>query len=239
MGRWLLTPDMTIVEGSFELFNSVIKSHHRLTYDGADRIIADRTNDELCFILTNLGIFALKQKKANKAKDEYRKKENSDLPKSIHESALTDTSVSANIIQENMLLFGKSKGELARDKNSPYIFRGCDDQISMKLKNITSDNLDDFSRPLSYYTSVPTRHAGLTYDVYSHSSAPGRRASDTVNQFIDDALILNPNPTDEEVRFWIDETERLSKHFNETKQRVDAFSRQYNYIHSKRRVRRR
>ena len=241
-GIWRVEPDMTLVEDSFKLVKSTIKSQHKLIYDQADRIIANRTRDDLCQMLTQLGTFALRQRKLNNIKENYRQKENAYSTIPVHESKYVDTSVSANIVQECMLLFGRSKAQLARDKNIPYVFRACAEQKSMKLensllKNISIDDLEQLSNMIAYYTVFPERHCGLGYDVYSHSSSPARRASDTVNQFIDDALIFNPNPTNEEIYWWEEEVKRLTKHFNETKQGVDAFISQYNYLSKKKLIR--
>ena len=59
---------MTLVEDSFRLVKSTTISRHRLTYDSADEIIGSRTKDNLCRSLTDLCVFALKQREKNKIK---------------------------------------------------------------------------------------------------------------------------------------------------------------------------
>ena len=235
-GIWLVEPDMTIVEDSFKLVKSVIKSYHRLTYDGADEIIGSKSSDLLCSSLTDLGIFALRQRERNKTKEVYRRLENSNNP--IHESRLVNELVSANIVQECALLFGKSKAEYYSKRGLPYIYRACGigqklDLDSNLLRNLSLDNQSDISRMIAYYTSTPEAHNGLGYDVYCHGGSPARRSPDGQNQYIDEDLIFNPKLNDKMVYIWEERTKNLASYYNETTQRIDAFSSQYNYLMSK------
>lgn len=235
-GIWLIEPNMTVVEDSFKICRSIIKNHHRLTYEEADKIIASRSDDLLCRNLTDLGRFALRQRERNKTKEEYRKQEDSNVP--IHESRLVDVSVSANIVQECSLLWGKSKGEYYKKHQRPYIYRACGMQYNLSLNGelLRDYNLNNRERLIlmpAYYTATPERHCGLGYNVYSHSSSPARRSPDGQNQYIDQALIFTPNPSDKTIYFWEEETKRLAKHYNETSNRIDAFSNNYNYLKSK------
>lgn len=240
-GIWLVEPNMTIVEDSFRLIKSTIKSHHRLTYDQADRIIGSKSDDLLCKNLTDLGRFALKQREKNKTKEKYRELENSTNPN--HESRLVDTSVSANIVQECALLFGRSKAEYYKKNGLPYIFRACGEQQrldldSTLLKNLTLENQSQISTMAAYYTATPAIHHGLGYEAYCHGGSPARRSPDGQNQYIDEDLIFNPNPSDKTIYIWEERTKQLASHYNEATQRIDAFSRQYNHFVGKKLIRR-
>jgi exoribonuclease R len=242
-GIWLVEPDMTIVEDSFQLLKSTIKSRHRLTYEGADEIIGSKCHDGLGEMLTTLGTFALKQREKNKVKEVYRQQENVGSYNPNHESRLVDRLVSANIVQECSLLFGHSKARLAEMKGIPYIFRACDEQVKLDLdgsllKKLSSDNQGCISRISAYYTNKPTKHCGLGYDVYCHGGSTARRSPDGQNQYIDEDLIFNPNPSDKMVYIWEERTKKLVEHFNEASQRIDAFSNQYNYLMGKKLIRR-
>ena len=239
-GIWLVEPDMTIVEDSFQLVKSTIKSHHRLTYEGADEIIGSRSKEHLCRSLTDLGVFALKQRERNNTKELYRQMENSNKP--IHESRLVDTSVSANIVQECALLFGRSKAEYYKQRGLPYIFRACGAQQRLDLdgtllRNLTQENQTQLSEMAAYYTATPEMHHGLGYGAYCHAGSPARRSPDGQNQYIDEDLIFNPNPSDKIVYTWEERTKQLASYYNETTQRIEAFSSQYNYLMSKKLIR--
>jgi len=241
-GIWLVEPDMTIVEDSFRLVKSTIKSHHRLTYEGADEIIGSRSKDCLCRSLTDLGRLSLKQRKKNSKKEKYRERENAHSTNPIHESRLVDNSVSANIVQECALLFGRSKAEYYKERGLPYIFRACGEQQRLDLdgvllSNLTEENQRQISTMAAYYTAIPEIHHGLGYEAYCHAGSPARRSPDGQNQYIDEDLIFTPNFVDKTVYMWEDRTRYLVEYYNETVQRIDAFSSQYNYLMGKRLIR--
>lgn len=242
-GIWLVEPDMTLVEDSFHLVKSTINSHHRLTYEGADEIIGSKSKEQLCQILTPLGRFALKQREKNNAKEAYRQRENASSNNPSHESRLVDKSVAANIVQECALLFGRSKAEYYKKRGLPYIFRACGEQQKLDLdgsllKNLTEENKSRIASMAAYYTPIPEMHHGLGYEAYCHGGSPARRSPDGQNQYIDEDLIFNPNPSDKTVYMWEERTKRLAEYYNETSQRIDAFSNQYNYLTSKQLIRR-
>lgn len=237
-GIWLVEPDMTLVEDSFRLVKSTIKSHHRLTYDGADEIIGSRENTSLCQSLTDLGVFALKQRDENRTKESYRKMENAYSNNPIHESRLVDRSVAANIVQECALLFGRSKAELYKNRGLPYIFRACGEHYELDLngsllKKLTEENQKKINSMLAYYTFVPEMHYGLGYEAYCHGGSPARRSPDGQNQYIDEYLIFNPDLSDKMVYMWEDRCKKLVEHYNASEQRIEAFSNHYNYLTSK------
>lgn len=240
-GIWQLDPNMNIIEETFRLVKSTIKSQHRLTYEGADIIIGSRDNTKLCEMLTDLGRFALKQRRKNKIKEEYRRKENEQSNNPNHESRLVDVSVSANIVQECALLFGKSKAEYYKKHGLPYIYRACGEvkkmDLDSKLIQQYQINQREISSMIAYYSSTPEVHAGLGYDVYCHGGSPARRSPDGQNQYIDEDLIFNPNFSDKTVYIWEDRTKRLAQHFNEMAGRIDTFSNQYNYLEAKKLIR--
>lgn len=241
-GIWLIEPDMTIVEDSFKLVKSTIKSHHRLTYTNADEIIATKSKNDLCRSLTDLGIFALKQREKNKTKESYRQKENASSYNPHHESRLVDKSVSANIVQECALLFGKSKAEFYKKQGLPYIFRACGEQPKLDLKkqliiNMSEEEQLNLLTKLSYYTSIPTFHHGLGYETYTHAGSPARRSPDGQNQYIDEDIIFTKNLSDKTVYMWEERTKMLANHYNESTQRIEAFSNQYNYLTTKKLIR--
>ena len=241
-GIWLVEPDMTIVEDSFKLIKSTIVSHHRLTYDGADEIIGSRTQDDLCKSLTNFGVFALKQREKNKTKESYRQQENAYSNNPNHESRLVDKSISANIVQECALLFGKSKADFYKQHGLPYIFRACGEQQKLDLNNpllinMTEEGRRQLSSRLSYYTAIPEMHHGLGYEAYCHAGSPARRSPDGQNQYIDEELIFAPSFSDKTVYIWEERTKQLASYYNDATQRIEAFSSQYNYSTAKKLLR--
>ena len=233
-GIWTVEPDMTLVEDSFRLVKSTIKSHHRLTYNGADEIIGAKSNDPLCQTLTDLGRFALKQRERNKTKEKYRQEENAHSNDPNRASIYTDHSVSANIVQECALLFGKSKAELYNKRGLPCIYRACGEQRRMDLSdsliiNMSPEDYNSLSRKLSYYTATPEIHHGLGYEVYCHAGSPARRSVDGLLQYIEKELLFNPNPSDKTIYIWEGRVKQLAEHYNKKGQEIEAFSDHYNY----------
>ncbi len=234
-GIWLLDPQLNIIDGTFQIVKSKICSHQRLSYEEADSLIDKNSKNSLNEMLYLLGVFALKRRKSNRVKEVYRQQENLYNPDMKHESFLTDQLISANIVQETALLFSQYKAELYKKKSLPYIFRACETIPELSLTKANLNRIDHLSHMAvsAYYTNVPTTHHGLGFAAYAHTTSPARRSADGQNQYIDEDLIFNSNVNDKLVYQWEQRTQYLAKHYNETIPQIDRFTKQYNYLRSK------
>lgn len=237
-GIWLIEPNMIINPDSFKLKKSIIKSHCRLTYDNADMIIGDNSKEYLSQTLGQVGKFALRQKKMNSKKKSNDNLRDDYLDIDLPNASLLSSSVSANIIQVCMMLFGHSTAKLAFDNNIPYINRACEEQRLLRLNNslvseIKENNGECTNKVIAYYTTEPITHCALGDVLYSHSSSPARRVPDAENQFCLEHLYFNGN-VDDKVRYeWEARLKQHATYYNETIPRIDAFTRHYNYLKTK------
>ena len=89
------------IDNSTKIVKGKINVKHNLTYDSADKIIMQSSEDNsLRRMLINLYKLSLKLQDNNLHKEDYRNLENFLSKKSYHESLLLPTSPSANIIHE-------------------------------------------------------------------------------------------------------------------------------------------
>lgn len=237
VGILTIRPDFTIEEGSYRLVRGIILSDHQLCYDGGDAIIHKNQDDSLTKMLIASSNIANILRASNPKKEKYRKSENAQNSDPHHESRYVDQSPSANIIQEFSLLNGRTKTSLIAEKGYSYNFRACAEQQCFSLngeylKSFTG-NLDEIGqiiRCFAYYTNKPERHHALDYPVYGHVGSPLRRSPDGQNQYIDLDLIFNPNPSDERIYFWEEQTKKLVAHYNESASRIASYTRIYNFL---------
>ena len=232
VGIWKLDSNMQIDYDSFKLVRAIIESKHKLSYDISDTLINDDySNIGKCLYL--LGTFALKQRKNNTTKEKYRAKENEINPNKLHESLLVDRFVSANIVQECALLFGKSKAMLYNKLNLPFIYRACDANNNFNINRLVENNIDVSSLSGSaqaYYTSTPKPHFGLGYNLYSHTTSPLRRSVDGELQYIGNDLLYERQKNDRRLYYWEDRVNNLSQYYNDLSNKISNFSSHYNYL---------
>lgn len=242
-GIWLLDSNMNIVPDSFKLKKSIINSQHRLTYNEADMIIGDNSNDYLSQTLIQACTFALRQQNINRK----NKKSNNDsindcLEYDIPSVDLLTKSASANLIQVCMMLYGHSTAKFAFDNNIPYINRVCEEERVLKFNNTLVSEIKEnegncSKRIVAYYTTEPKTHCALGNKLYSRSSSPARRVPDAENQFSLEHLYFSGNVSDKVRYEWEERLKRHASYYNETIPRIDAFTRHHNYLKSRNLIR--
>ena len=234
----LIDPVPTIVKGK-------INVKHKLGYHEVDARFKNLTDTNLDKILVSLYLFSLNQKKQNPEKTLYRALENFIEFETHHESLKIDTSPSANIVHETMILNNHGIGRYMMENNIPYTYRELyiptEDFINQQIKKINSlgeniehnktfiNNLKD-SYLKAKYTWIPTRHKGLNLFPYSHSTSPLRRYNDAHNQYIIHDCIFNGHLDDLSLQAWEYRNQQLINYINKQKEKNEIFQKHYNYL---------
>ena len=167
----------------------------------------------------------------------------------------TDKSISANIIQESMLLVNHLAPKYFLDNGLVYTYRNhkfpTNNMVSSefdrllnlsktsikenevkKIFNIIRDNYLN-----AYYSIINEGHQGLNYDVYSHSTSPGRRACDGFNQYLTYEQLFKGTVSDKKHYILEATTKEVVEYINCKKKENDKFASEYNYLHGKQLIR--
>ena len=237
-----------VIPETFNISLGKIKVAHRLTYEEADIKIKKNNKQKLDEILNHLMNFAITRRKENQSKELYREYENTINLEPYHESLKINSSTSANIIHETMILANYEVAKYFKEHELPYIYRKINipstefliEQIE-KLKYLGTkvENNKAFLSELkdsyieSIYTNIPTYHAGLELDCYSHSTSPGRRYIDSFGQYIIHDLIIDKNIKDNNIYAWEYRIARAIQYTNEKIKQNEMFKIEYNYLANK------
>lgn len=249
----LLDPSFDVID--FKILKGKIRSRHKMSYDEVDKILASPGNGDLDMMLSYLAQFSLRQKSLNKFKDRYRKEENLINPKDYHQSMRTDYSISANIVQESMILPNCLVPKYFYKRGFPYPNRilhkendgYLDEQFDLLLLNsgvlLEHSERVKLLKKLKYiflmakYSATEHGHNGMGLDFYSHSTSPARQAAGALGQYVIYDLLFSHNVGDKNIYFWEEELQFWCEYFNERKIVNEAFSEQYNYLASKKLIR--
>ena len=249
----LLDPRFDVID--FKILKGKIRSKHKMSYEEVDKRLENPCDDDLDMMLSYLANFSMRQKSLNRSRDQYRKIENLINPKDYHQSMRTDYSISANIVQESMILPNCLIPKYFYNRGFPYPNRVLhkendgylDEQFDLLLLN-SGILLDDNERvkllkKLKYiflmakYSATEHGHSGIGVDFYSHSTSPARRSADALGQYVIYDLLFHHNVSDKNIYFWEEELHRWCEYFNERKIINEAFSEQFNYLASKKLIR--
>ena len=245
-----------MIPKSFKIVLGKIMVKHQLSYNKVDKLL-EKGNSDICFriMLQDMARLSLKLRRDNPIKDNYRNIENMVRRKEHHESNLIDTSLSANIVHEFMLLANRLVAEYMFKRNLPYIYRVHTNIID--YNDIDFKKLFDFSTKFhtnsfnyqnllqlieksylnAHYSINNVGHHGLGYSAYSHSSSPARRYADSLAQYILHDLIINKNISDDNIYYWEELIKRQCTYLNQRKKQNDAFCQEYDYLASKKLIR--
>lgn len=233
----------------------IINSSHQLTYEAADYIIKHSKQDEISEMLCNLANISLKLRDSNKNKEEYRKIENIVKSNKLHESVLVDYSISANIIQELMVLVNSSVAKYFNKLGYPYIYRvheiPTEDILLTDIRSLLDFNSSNYINQNykkiietikngylnARYATENIGHQGLGLDYYSHSTSPARRYADSYGQYIIEDLLLNRNISDNNIYMWEDKTKEVVAYLNQKHIDNEMFEKEYNFLQSKQLIR--
>ena len=122
------------------------------------------------------------------------------------------------IVREFMSLYNFLTSKIAKDEGIPFYYRIQDDEYISGIVEDMGMYVDDYTRKIldnvyleSVYSTVPSKHAGLGYPYYGHSSDPLRRYPDFQNQYLFHQFLFK----DMECDFDEYEFEEMAKYFNQ------------------------
>lgn len=122
------------------------------------------------------------------------------------------------IVREFMSLYNFLTSKIAKDEGIPFYYRVQDDEYISGIVKDMGMYVDDYTKKVldnvyleSVYSTVPSKHAGLGYPHYSHSSDPLRRYPDFQNQYLFHQFLFK----DMECDFDEYEFEKMAKYFNQ------------------------
>lgn len=235
---------------SLEIIKGIIRVNKKLSYGQVNR--QENISLEDCKMIENMYFLVSKLKRLNSKKDNYRKLENlmrSDA--TYHHSLFSDKSISANIVQESMLLVNSAAPRYFSNNGFIYNYRNHkfpkDKEISRDIDALLKFGKDEINSAKyiellnhlkemyfnAYYSIENNGHEGLGYDFYSHSTSAARRFSDTFNQYLTYFQIFDGIQSDREY-YELEATAReIINHINERKLQNSKFEGEYNYLMSK------
>lgn len=251
------TPTFEIIPDSFAIRRANIKVNKNLSYMEANNLIK-YGNSDTAKMLRVMSKMAESMKKDNVFKDIYRKIENKTKSNSNNEmtnSSFAQVSPADNIIQEMMILVNHFVAKYFSNRDFPYIYRvhnepseDIKDELIMLLELAPETlinnpncektlNLVKESYLNAKYDINPNKHYGLNLTVYSHSTSPLRRYADTLGQYIMHDLIFNGNIEDKNIYKWEKILKEVIPYLNERDKLDVLFVNEYNYLCSKKRIR--
>ncbi len=177
--------------GEWSIRRGQLRVEHRLTYDGADRLIGSDDDGGLARSLRRLDEITARLEAARRADGALtvRRPElkiTVDAAGEIELKLIDGSSASRRIVSELMILANSLAAALAATNGVPVIFRAQDPPSEPVTQPEDYDPvaLDRLFRKLSRsrLSLEPNRHAGLAVDAYTQLTSPLRRFQDLVIQ---------------------------------------------------------
>jgi len=253
--RVLVDSSYNVDYDSLVIIPGIIQVNDRLTYRQVNK--QENLNLYTAKMLEDLAMISFKLKSQNKVKEKYRRIENIiNFDAKHHHSMFTDVSISANIIQESMLLVNFLAGKYFDDNGLVYIFRNLQffdekvvNQEVDRILKCSHSNLDinDQKKVLKMlketmlnacYSTDNKGHQGLNYTHYSHSTSAARRFADSFNQYLTHEQVFN-DITDERYYELENTAKEVVNYINMKKKENSKFESEYNYLNSKKLIRKR
>lgn len=255
--RFFVDPDLYVDLDSLEIIKGSINVRNRFTYH-------DINNEENMDFYTRDMVYKIYTLAMNlrkhSEKDTYRRIENiikSDA--NYHHSLFADKSVSANIIQESMILVNSMAPKYFYDRGFAYLYRNLIipttdylvDEVN-RLLNFSEGkstlNHEEYKKLVNelkqiyfgaYYSGICEGHMGIGTDYYSHSTSSARRFADSHNQYLTHEQIFNGPLPDKRYYELEDATNRLANYINMKKKENQKFESEYNSLSAKGKILRR
>lgn len=252
--KYLITPHFEIDLDSFIMKRGVIKVDRCLSYNNVDKRLQREDLNDLNTRLKALDFITTILKNNNIHKDIYRAAENKTTGKKTN-SLIADKSNAAKIVQEMMILVNSSVDRYFVDRGYPYIHRIHNaptseiDQDILLLLGIdrkTLLNNPKCARILkavkekylnAEYSSISSPHHGLGTNYYSHSTSPLRRYADALGQYIMYDIVFNNRVDEKTIYYWENVVKEVCPYLNERIKNNALFASEYNYLVSKRKIR--
>ena len=248
--KYLVDPSFNLDPDSIEIVKGIITVDNRLTYDMVDSGMD--IDYSILDMLEKISLVTNNLRSRNTSKEEYRRIENYIKKRAdYHPSNFADRSVSANIVQESMLLVNSSVPNYFRDRGYLYLYRNHQihnkeyaDRLFKELTKtyagkIPREEYEKMIKLLStaylsaYYSGENKGHEGLGYKYYSHSSSAARRFADSYDQYLTYFQLFNEPLSDKEYYDLERELHEVADHINERKRENTKFQNEYNYLCSK------
>ena len=243
----LVDENFNIIEDKYKLVKSRIKVGHKLNHEEADRAIM-AGDGHLSDMLRNLFMISIKRKNSDKSKETYRKYESLFSNNVSHESVKADKCMSANIVQETMVLLNYLTAKYFKKKGYPFIYRyvvfSDEDLVKEQFKTLLDVDINSLSKSdlcnlrenliENKYVSDPEYHKGLNLEAYSHCSSPVRRAADTICQKLEHVFIFEDDGDADSSYDWEDVVEDSVSYLNKRKSENELFIQKYHSMSKKR-----
>lgn len=212
-----------IIDRDIEL-NDVYVSQN-ISYDLCDKKIGknscklERDLTDLYFLACALG------EKSNSKNLYWSKKEQS------RSEFTVSNSKGFKIIREFMVIYNMFLGQIANERNIPYVFRYQDPEYITNLIKKKGISINDQIRNVinstyldSKFSIVPRYHAGIKTDIYTQSTDPLRKYPDLYNQ----QLLHKFYFRDMDFDFDFDEFMKNVDYFNERNRDLALMRAEYN-----------
>lgn len=250
--KYHVDPDYNIDLDSMEIIKAVIRVQDTLTYDNVNKQLG--LTKEESEMIEKMYYLASSLKCHNQTKEKYRQVENLLYSNALyHHSLFTDKSISANIIEESMLLVNNSLARYAKLHDLAFVYRnhiskadsalmmeinkllkGADANISLSSREILYQNIKAFYLN-AHYDSTCKGHEGLGYEHYCHATSPARRFADSYIEYLLYMQVFNQ--IDDKGLYALErEINEVVKHINDRKQENAKFQSEYSYLKYKEKV---
>ena len=252
--KFLVTPDFQIDPDSFSIERGLINVNRCLSYNWVDKKLQKDELDDIGSRLRALDIITTLLKNNNLHKDIYRTTENKTTG-IITNSSLAGKSKSAKIVQELMILTNSYVDKYFVERNFPYIHRvhnapsndiDKDIMLILGIDPYTLLNNPKCAKIVNAvkekylnaeYSGISGPHYGLGLDYYSHSTSPLRRYADALGQYTIYDIVFNNNVDDKTIYKWESIIKEVCPYLNERIKNNALFANEYNYLVSKRKIR--
>lgn len=192
--------------------NNIIVSKN-LTYIQTENILDHLFTNGFERRINDLFMIASALESNNRSKEAYWQKKEKSKKIDRYKKLKSDV-----IVREFMSLYNLIMAKIAKEEGFPFVFRKQDDEYISGTISEMGMYVDDYTKKIldtiyleSVYSTVPSKHAGLGYPYYSHSSDPLRRYPDFYNQYLLHQFYFKTMNND----FDPDEFEELVKYFNQ------------------------
>lgn len=245
--KFFVDPYFNVDLDSLEIIKGIIRVGKRLSYHEVNK--QKNISLEECKMIENMYFLAFKLRGLNGGKDEYRRLENLvNSTATYHHSFFTDRSISANIVQESMLLVNSTAARYFRQNGLIYVYRNHifpkDKMISKEIERLLKLDKSSLSSAEyqliidtiktlylnAHYSTVNRGHEGLGYDYYSHSTSAARRFADSFNQYLTYFQLFDRITSDRDYYELEQMTKEIVNHINERKRENSKFASEYNYL---------
>lgn len=250
-----LSPNLEIDPDSFTLTKGTIDIAKSFSYKEADKILRNGGDNDYFTLLNSLNICADILRNKNLYKNIYRNIENK-MTGIKTNSFLESKSPSAKIVQETMVLTNQYVDKYFATNGYPYIHRvhnGTSVNIDEEIMLILGiDRKDLVNNPKcvkilnavkekylnAEYSHISSPHNGIGVKNYSHSTSPLRRYADASGQYIIYDIVFDCNFDDVTIYKWENIVKESCAYLNERVKENALFANEYNYLVSKRKIRR-